>query len=192
MQYPDVSQITIDGEPIKNGDAMIKMEDYLVYSPEFMFHVPEATYGTSLAAFFDRPFKHEGSRPAVAAGCFFLVKLNPGNHFIHTFAKGPIEEHGVYRTEKLYQIEVVGSQQEAIGLIPQSITSDLVTRIKEKCTNEEIDEPTYKELENYVNRSRHILKLRLLVQAGMQKATLDENAESNTSNEKATGYYYSR
>jgi len=116
---PDVSQITIDGGSIKNGNAEIKMEDYLVYSPEFTLHISEATYGTSLAPFFDRPFKHTGSRPAVAAGCFFLVKLYRGNHFIHTFARGPMEEHGVYRTEKLYQIEVVGSQDEAIDFIPQ-------------------------------------------------------------------------
>ncbi len=166
---PDPSQITIDGVPIqnKNGEP-VKMQDFLVYSPEFTLHVPDVTYGTSLAPFFDIPFKHSGPRSAIVAGWFFLVKLNKGSHVIHTFAKGPPLEQGIYRTEKLYQIEVLPSEEEVMGLIPSAYTSDLLQRIKDKREANEINHETYERLTGIVNQSRDVLKMRILGEAKLQ------------------------
>ncbi len=172
---PDPTQITIDGEPIKDEEEQtIRVEDFLVYSPEFTLHVPDVPYGISLAPFFDIPFKHPGARPAITAGWFFLVKLNKGTHIIHTFGKGPPVEQGIYRTEKLYEIEVVSSQEEAIGLIPSAYTSDLLARIKDKHDKQEIDQETYERLQNITDQSRNVLKSRILGQFEMQRAIQDK------------------
>ena len=99
---PQPNQTTLNGDPIVSN-----LTDFFTVSPDFILHVPEASYEPSskrtLGQLFKIPITYAGDWKAAIGGVFALMKpLQAGNYFIAS--NGNAEDR--YHTEMLVQIEV--------------------------------------------------------------------------------------
>jgi hypothetical protein len=105
---PDLIQLTINNNTIElPGEEKKNFSDFRIATPIFTAVVPEAPYGTSLKDFLESPPLSPGSYPAMITGYFVMLKFEPGNYWIHSWASAGREVRGPYFSELLYQIDVI-------------------------------------------------------------------------------------
>lgn len=133
---PDPDQYTIDGEIIRPA---IDIREHRILTPIFTAVVPETEYGRSAKDFLQEsiPPSHY---PALVEGYFLLVKFEPGNYLVHSFASAPRENRGPYFAELLYEIDVNARKitPSPKRIKPQRNNAIITKIISEKINNNEL------------------------------------------------------
>ena len=161
---PNNDQLTIDGVPLQ-----VNLNEYLIETPIFTIFLPNIEYGRSLKDYMEEPLP-SGTFNCVTAGYFLLVKLTIGLHVIHSYARGLRTEQGEFYSELLYQINVSSREGRpsapGTGLLPFKLTNKLMTKLKEKLKDGEIDQGQYEILKNIIESARQKLSRRILHSKG--------------------------
>ena len=133
---PDPDQYTINGDIIRPA---IDIRDHRILTPIFTVVVPETEYGRSAKDFLQEaiPPSHY---PALVEGYFLLVKFEPGNYLVHSFASAPRETRGPYFAELLYEIDVNARKITASPkrIKPQRNNAIITRIVSEKINNNEL------------------------------------------------------
>jgi len=132
---PDVTQLTIDSQPIK---LPREMSEFRIATPVFTAVVPDADYGRSIKDYLQMELP-PGNYPTIVEGYFVLLRFKkPATYLVYSYANAGREtQGGSYSSELLYQIQV-NNCKETVSIGHPGFQSERSSSIVKRIIKEKV------------------------------------------------------